>query len=91
MFNLNMLIIVYAQFEHLPRGAMEDFKILIKKCRLNKHLTQKEAAALFGVNMRHWQAYERGERTPTFERLIAIADYFGCSIDYLVGRTDVPR
>lgn len=35
--------------------------------------------------------YESGERYPTFEALIALADYFNVSIDYLVGRTDNPK
>lgn len=31
--------------------------------------------------------YERGEREPNIKTLIALADYFDVSIDYLVGRT----
>lgn len=30
--------------------------------------------------------YERDERKPTSDSLIAIADYFGVSVDYLLGR-----
>ena len=33
--------------------------------------------------------YERGEREPNIHRLIALANYFNVSIDYLVGRSDV--
>ncbi|MFQ7062144.1 MAG: helix-turn-helix domain-containing protein [[Clostridium] leptum] len=36
------------------------------------------------------QSYEIGERNPAFDQLIALADYFDVSIDYLVGRTDKP-
>lgn len=32
--------------------------------------------------------YERGEREPNIKTLIALADYFDVSIDYLVGRSD---
>lgn len=32
--------------------------------------------------------YERGEVQPTVESLIAIADYFSVSVDYLLGRTN---
>lgn len=35
--------------------------------------------------------YETGAREPCFKDLIAIADYFDVSIDYLVGRTDNPK
>ena len=33
--------------------------------------------------------YEQGERQPTLPVLIALADYFDVSLDYLVGRSDV--
>lgn len=33
--------------------------------------------------------YERGEREPSIHILIALADYFNVSIDYLVGMSDV--
>lgn len=34
--------------------------------------------------------YERGEAEPTRKALELIADYYGVSIDYLVGRTECP-
>lgn len=34
---------------------------------------------------------EKGKRSPSCEVLIALADYFDVSIDYLVGRTDNPN
>ena len=34
--------------------------------------------------------YETGEREAGYKELIAIADYFGVSIDYLLERTDNP-
>ena len=33
---------------------------------------------------------EKGKRSPSFEVLLALADYFDVSLDYLVGRTDTP-
>ncbi len=70
---------------------MSNFSEKLKECRLKKGLTQKQAAEIFNVNPRHWQAYEGGDRTPTFEGLIAIADFFDVSLDYLVGRSDNPK
>ena len=35
--------------------------------------------------------YETGEREAGYKELIAIADYFGVSVDYLLGRTDNPK
>ena len=43
-----------------------------------------------GASERGIQSYEIGERNPAFDQLIALADYFDVSIDYLVGRTDKP-
>ena len=37
-----------------------------------------------------YQRYEYGDRSPAFEQLIALADYFDVSLDYLVGRSDDP-
>lgn len=34
---------------------------------------------------------EKGKRSPSFEVLCALADYFDVSLDYLVGRSDNPK
>lgn len=34
-------------------------------------------------------AYEKGKREPDIESLKQIANYFNCSIDYLLGKTDI--
>ncbi|MBR1645771.1 MAG: helix-turn-helix transcriptional regulator [Selenomonadaceae bacterium] len=36
------------------------------------------------------QRYEQGRREPAYKQLIALADTYNISLDYLVGRTDVP-
>ena len=58
--------------------------------KLNK-CTQKQVASGIDVTERNYQYYESGEREPSMQSLIALADYFGVSIDYLVGRTDNPE
>ena len=35
--------------------------------------------------------YERGERTPNFEVLEEIADFFNVDMDFLLGRTNIPN
>ncbi len=35
--------------------------------------------------------WKKGEKSPSMENLIKLADYFNVSIDYLVGRDDVPN
>lgn len=70
---------------------MSTFAHRVKELRTAKGLTQKQAAEIFGVGARHWQKYEAGEIYPTVEGLIALADYFEVSLDYLVGRSDDPK
>ena len=69
---------------------MIDFATQLKAIRKNKGITQKQLAAAIGASERGIQQYELGERKPAFDVLIALADYFDVSLDYLVGRSDDP-
>jgi len=51
----------------------------------------KDLADYLEVQVRNVQRYLKGEQIPPSLKLIAIADYFDVSIDYLVGRTDNPK
>lgn len=63
----------------------------IKKIRFEKGLTQKAVADLLGMTTNAYQKYEYGDREPNMAVFITLADYFGVSLDYLVGRTDNPE
>lgn len=67
---------------------MCNFSVRVRELRLAKKMKQKDVAALLGISERQYQRYEGGEQTTTLENLIALADYFGVSLDYLVGRSD---
>ena len=58
----------------------------IKTARDNKGYTQQECADMFGVKIRSWQTYEQGVSEPKYELLCKIADTFGVTTDYLLGR-----
>lgn len=62
-----------------------------KKVRLEKGLTQKQVAAALGITEQAYQRYEYGKTVPSALVLIALADYFDVSLDYLVGRSDDPE
>lgn len=62
----------------------------LKELRENRRIYQREFAEILGMSFRGYQNYETGQSEPKLATLIAIADYFQVSIDYLVGRTDVP-
>ena len=59
--------------------------------RKSRNLTQKEVYEAVGMSALGYQRYEYGTREPAFQKLLALADFFGVSIDYLVGRTDNPK
>ena len=62
----------------------------IRILRKEKKLKQREAAESLGLSITSYCRYERGEREPDAPVLWRMADLFGVSIDYLVGRTDTP-
>ena len=62
----------------------------LKRCRNFRNVTQKQAAAAAEVTESMYQFYEYGKNEPKASVLIALADYFDVSLDYLVGRSDDP-
>ena len=62
----------------------------LKALREGRRIYQKEMAELLGLSLRGYQCYEADESEPKLAALVAIADYYQVSIDYLVGRTDAP-
>lgn len=58
----------------------------IKELRESKGISMREAARLLEMPYTTYVNYEKGLREPTSEVLIQIADFFGVSIDFLVGR-----
>ena len=63
---------------------------LVKLRKIN-NITQKQLAENLSLSEVGIQNYESGRRKPAYEVLIALADYFDVSLDYLVGRSDKPE
>lgn len=59
--------------------------------RVKKGITQKKCAADLGVDYSKYNKWERGVFRPDYEMLSKMADYFECTIDYLLGRDNVPK
>ena len=53
-----------------------------------KKSTYVEIAKSTDISLRALKYYIAGEREPSMSKLIALADYFDVSLDYLVGRSD---
>ncbi len=62
----------------------------LRRFRKEKKITQVQAAKAAGISEAMYQFYEYGKSEPTASVLIALADYFDVSLDYLVGRSDDP-
>lgn len=67
-----------------------NFSDRLKKIRLERGLTQKQVYDAVGMSAIGYQRYEYGDREPAYQKLLALADYFDVSLDYLVGRSDDP-
>ena len=60
----------------------------LKQLRLENNLTQETLAEKLQIVKSTITKYEKNTREPEFEILIKIADFFGTTTDYLLGRTD---
>ena len=67
---------------------MNLFAERLKELRKEKRITQVQMAAVLEMTSRNYQRYEAAEREPDLDGVIKIADYFGVSLDYLLGRSD---
>ena len=63
-----------------------DFSARIKALRLEKRLRQDQLAVRLGVEKSTVSMYETDMRKPTLETLVRMANVFGVSTDYLLGR-----
>ena len=69
---------------------MEIFAERLKLLRKQKGCTQKQMATLLECTLQHYQRIEYGKINLPMQSLIVLADFLGTSLDYLVGRSDVP-
>lgn len=68
----------------------EEFATRFKKLKQESGLSAAKLGTALGLSQQTVSTLENGTRSPSFEVLIAISDYFNVSIDYLCGRTDTP-
>ncbi len=60
----------------------------LKDLREDTDRTQTEIAALLGIDQRVYSTYETGKREIPSRFLTILADYYKCSVDYILGRTN---
>ena len=61
----------------------------LKRLRMKKGISQQQLADIIGVSQQSINKYENHMIEPDINTLIAFADYFNTSVDYLVGHTDI--
>ena len=73
------------------KQVMYVVKTNIRKLRKERGLTQIALQMATGIDQALLSKFETGERLPTTDALIVLADYFNVSIDYLLCRTENPN
>lgn len=63
----------------------------IKDLREDKDLTQTQLAAMLGMSQTGYSKYETGENDIPTSILIKLANFYGTSVDYILGITDVKQ
>ena len=64
------------------------FRIRLKQLREDAHLSQAALGKKIGVKQSSVGMWESGRNYPELSAVIALADYFNVSVDYLLGRDE---
>lgn len=62
----------------------------LRDLREDADLSQREVAALLGIQQTVYSRYERGFQTIPLEHLLKLAEHYQVSIDYILERTNNP-
>ena len=65
------------------------YMLRINELRAEMGLSMRQVAIKLGIPYTTYISYEKGDREPNSEMLIKLADFFECSIDYLIGRSSI--
>ena len=60
----------------------------IRALREDRDLTQKQIAQMLGMSQTGYSKYETGENDIPTAVLLKLADFYGTTTDYLLGRTE---
>ncbi len=65
---------------------MTEFRQRLQMLREKRRISRKVLSELCGLSSDAVRRYERGEAEPNLRSLVALAEFFGVSVDYLIGR-----
>ncbi len=63
----------------------------LKELRKSRRISQVKMAMDLNMAQNTLSRYETGQREADYKTLILFADYFNVSLDYLLGRTNIPN
>ena len=66
-------------------------KFRLKELRRSRKISQLKLAMDLNMNQNTISRYENMERQADYETLVRFADYFGVTLDYLLGRTSAEK
>ena len=66
---------------------MKSFCEILRELREDRDLKQSDVAALLGTSQQYYSKYETGKYEMPVRYVTALADFYGVSVDYLLGRT----
>lgn len=66
---------------------LDNLFVRIKELGLNS----KKVSENTGISTGNISDWKSGRSFPTAQKLVVLADYLDCSIDYLLGRTSIPE
>lgn len=67
---------------------MRKLAVILRELRIERKISQSELAKALNVSQSIIARWESDECEPTATNIIALANYFNVTTDYLLGRTD---
>lgn len=67
------------------------FYEILSKLMDNKNVTKKQLSEILPIGKNQFKYWETKGNIPNGETLIALSDYFDCSVDYLLGREETKK
>jgi len=74
---------IFSQFKKCP-----PFNLQLQNIIKNKHISEYRICKDTKISRANFYMWKKSIHLPQPESLIRLADYFDCSIDYLIGRED---
>lgn len=69
----------------------QKFNEVLKGLRKESKMSQEEFAKIINVTQRTYSHYEKGDREPSIDTILKIADYYRIPTDVLLGRYQITR